>query len=156
MSKVSDLFRQEVSRKAAKAASDYVWEQENGVSVYSVAGKIFVGCGMGWVVLSIIPILCKAPVSEYMWMFVLAAIQVVGGICLIILTKKSKRFQKWANKDFEKSLVEREKLKSKIKVGKITLPISHGDVLAFKFLGIIIVILIVVLGIGTLQGWVTW
>lgn len=154
MSKLSDLFGQEVSRQTSKAATDAVWSQENGTSAYSLVGKIFFGCGVGWILLSFILIACKNPMSDYIWMWILAAIQIVPGIILIILSKKSKRFQKWADKDFEKSLKKMEKLEEKVKVGKVILPMTHGDVLAFKILGIISIILIVILGIGYLQGWV--
>ena len=156
MSKFSDWFGQEVSRQASKTATDAVWAQENGTSAYSLAGKIFVGCGVVWILMSFIPIACKNPMSDYIWMWILAAIQIVPGIILVILSKKSKRFQKWADKDFEKSLKKKEKLVEKVKVGNVTLPMTHGDVLALKILGIIAIIFIVILGIGSLQGWVVW
>lgn len=156
MSKLFNLFGQEVSRQASKVATDLVWKQENGASAYSLGGKIFAGCGVGWIVLSFIPIACKNPMSDYIWMWILAAIQIVPGIVLVILSKKSKRFQEWAARDFEKDLKKKKKLEEKVKIGKVTLPMTHGDVLAFKILGIIAVILIVILGIGYLQGWVKW
>lgn len=156
MSEFSDLFGQEVSRQASKAATDAVWAQKNGTSAYSLGGKIFVGCGVVWILMSFIPIACKNPMSDYIWMWILAAIQIVPGAILVILSKKSKRFQKWADKDFEKSLKKKEKLVEKFKVGKVTLPMTHGDVLALKILGIIAIIFIVILGIGYLQGWVVW
>ena len=96
------------------------------------------------------------PMSYYIWMWILAAIQIVPGTILVILSKKSKRFQEWAIRNFEKGLKKKKKLEEKIKIGKVTLPMTHGDVLAFKILGIIAVILIVILGIGYLQGWVKW
>ena len=46
MSKLSNLFGQEVSRQASKFAIDLVWTQESGVSAYGLVGKIFAGCGM--------------------------------------------------------------------------------------------------------------
>ena len=119
-------------------------------------GKIFVGCGAVWILLSFIPIACKNPMSDYIWMWILAAIQIVPGTILVILSKKSKRFQKWADKDFEKSLKKKKKLEEKVKAGKVTLPMTNGDVLALKILGILAIILIVILGIGYLQGWVVW
>ena len=153
MSKFSDLFGQEVSRQASKAASDAVWAQENGTSAYSLGGKIFVGCGAVWILLSFIPIACKNPMSDYIWMWILAAIQIVPGIVLVILSKKSKRFQEWAIRDFEKDLKKKKKLEEKITIGKVTLPMTYGDILALKILGIIAVILIVILEIGYWQGW---
>jgi hypothetical protein len=36
----------------------------------------------------------------------------------------------------------------------VSLPLTYGDILVFKILGIIVIILIVVLAIGALQGWV--
>lgn len=156
MSKLSNLFGQDVSRQASKVATDLVWAQQNGTGAYSLSGKIFIGCGVAWIVLSFIPIACKNPIGDYIWMWILAAIQIVPGIVLVILSKKSKRFQEWATRDFEKGLKKKRKLEEKIKIGKVTLPMTHGDVLAFKILGIIVVILIVILGIGYLQGWVKW
>ena len=144
MSKFSDLFGQEVSQKASKAASDAFWAQENGTSAYSLGGKIFFGCGVVWILLSFIPIACKNPMSDYIWMWILAAIQIVPGTILVILSKKSKRFQKWADKDFEKSLKKKKKLEEKVKAGKVTLPMTYGDVLALKILGILAIILIVI------------
>ena len=156
MSKLSNLFGQEVSRQASKIATDLVWAQQNGTGAYSLGGKILIGCGMAWIVLSFIPIACKNPIGDYIWMWILAAIQIVPGIVLVILSKKSKRFQEWATRNFEKGLKKKKKLEERIKIGKVTLPMTHGDVLAFKILGIIAVILIVILGIGYLQGWVKW
>lgn len=77
---------------------------------------------------------------------------IVPGIVLVILSKKSKRFQEWANKDFKKGLKKKQKLSEKVKIGQNALPITYGDVLALKILGIIALILIVILGIGYLQG----
>lgn len=154
MSKFSEWFGQEVSYQASKTATDALWAQGNGTSAYNLAGKILVGCGVGWILISFIPIACKSPMSDYVWMWILAAIQIILGIIVVILSKKSKRFQKWANKGFEKGLKKKEKLEEKVKVGKVTLPMTHGDVLAFKVLGIIAIILIVILGIGYWQGWV--
>lgn len=156
MSKLPNLFGKDVSRQASKVATDLVWAQQNGTGAYSLSGKIFIGCGVAWIVLSFIPIACKNPIGDYIWMWILAAIQIVSGIVLVILSKKSKRFQEWATRDFEKGLKKKRKLEEKIKIGKVTLPMTHGDVLAFKILGIIVVILIVILGIGYLQGWVKW
>ncbi|MDD6656232.1 MAG: hypothetical protein PUE95_02845 [Lachnospiraceae bacterium] len=156
MSKLSNLFGQEVSRQASKVATDLVWAQQNGTGAYSLSGKIFIGCGVAWIVLSFIPIACKNLIGDYIWMWILAAIQIVPGIVLVILSKKSKRFQEWATRDFEKGLKKKKKLEEKIKIGKVTLPMTHGDASALKILGIITVILIVTLGIGYLQGWVKW
>lgn len=154
MSKLFDLFGQGAVHQASKAATDLVWAQENGVSAYNLGGKIFTGCGVAWIILSFIPIACKCPMSDYIWMWILAAIQVAIGIGLIILTKKSKRFQVWAAKNFEKGLKQKKELEEKVKIGQVVLPLTYGDVLALKILGIIVAILIVILGIGYLQGWV--
>lgn len=156
MSKLSNLFGQEVSCQASEVAADLIWTQKNGTSAYSLCGKILTGCGVTWMVLTFIPIACKNPMSDYIWMWILAAIQIVPGIVLVILSKKSKRFQEWATKDFEKGLKKKKKLEEKLKIGKVTLPMTHGDVLALKILGIIAVILIVILEVGHLQGWVKW
>lgn len=150
------FFEQEASRKAAKAAADALWAQKNGVAAYSLGGKIIVGCGIGWALLSIIPILCKTPISECLWMLILAGVQIIAGVILIALSKKSKRFQDWAEKDFKKDLRKKEKLETKVKIGKVTLPMTYGDILALKILGVATVILLVIIGIGLIQGWVEW
>lgn len=154
MSRLSDWFSQEISRNASKTAVDIVRAQKDGVVAYRVGGIILLGCGIGWILLSLIPIICKNPPSDWDWMLILAAIQIVAGIVLVFLSKKSKRFQEWADKDFRKSLKNQEKLKKKVQIGKRTLPITYGDIFALKVLVIIAVILIIILGIGYLQGWV--
>lgn len=156
MRKISDLFGSEMSVKASKAATDALWQTGNGVSAYCLAGKIFVGCGIGWLLISFIPIVCENPMSDWLWMWILAAIQIVLGIFLVILSKKSKRFQKWADKDFKKGLEKKKKLEAKVTIGKLTMPITNGDVLALKICGLLILILVVILGIGYWQGWVVW
>lgn len=154
MSRLSDWFGQEVSRHASKVATDVVRGQKDGASAYRLGGKILFGCGIGWLLLSLIPIACKNPLSDWGWMLILAAFHIVVGIVLVFLSQKSKRFQEWADKDFRKSLKEQEKSRKKVRIRKATLPITYGDVLALKVLGIIAIILIVILGIGYLQGWV--
>ena len=142
MSRLSDWFSQEISRNASKTAVDIVRAQKDGVVAYRVGGIILLGCGIGWILLSLIPIICKNPLSDWGWMLILAAIQIVAGIVLVFLSKKSKRFQEWADKDFRKSLKNQEKLKKKVQIGKRTLPITYGDIFALKVLVIIAVILI--------------
>lgn len=151
---MSDWFSQEISRNASKTAVDIVRAQKDGVVAYRVGRIILLGCGIGWILLSLIPIICKNPLSDWDWMLILAAIQIVAGIVLVFLSKKSKRFQEWADKDFRKSLKNQEKLKKKVQIGKRTLPITYGDIFALKVLVIIAVILIIILEIGYLQGWV--
>ena len=149
MSKLSEnFFRQDTARRASKAATDALWSQGDGTSAYNLMGKIYIGCGVGWILISFIPIACKTPVSECIWMWIFAAIQIIPGIILVILSKKSKRFQKWADKNFEKGLKTKEKLESKVKVGNVTLPMTYGEVLVFTILGIIILIIIVLCIIG--------
>ena len=154
MSRLSDWFSQEISRNASKTAVDIVRAQKDGVVAYRVGRIILLGCGIGWILLSLIPIICKNPPSDWGWMLILAAIQIVAGIVLVFFSKKSKRFQEWADKDFRKSLKNQEKLKKKVQIGKRTLPITYGDIFALKVLVIIAVILIIILGIGYLQEWV--
>lgn len=154
MSRLSDWFSQEISRNASKTAVDIVRAQKDGVVAYRVGGIILLGCGIGWILLSLIPIICKNSLSDWGWMLILAAIQIVAGIVLVFLSKKSKRFQEWADKDFRKSLKNQEKLEKKVQIGKRTLPITYGDIFALEVLVIIAVILIIILGIGYLQGWV--
>lgn len=154
MRRISDLLGSEMSVKASKAATDALWQTGNGVSAYCLGGKIFVGCGIVWLLISFIPIVCKNPMREWLWMWILAALQIILGILLIILSKKSKRFQTWADKDFKKGLEKKKKLEDKVKIGKVKMPITNGDVLALKICGLFILMLVVILGIGYLQGWV--
>jgi hypothetical protein len=89
-------------------------------------------------------------------MWILAAIQIIPGAIFIILSKRSKKFQEWADRDFEKDLIKKKKLEEKVKFGAVSLPMTYGDVLAFKILGVIAIMLIAALAVGTLQGWVVW
>lgn len=57
MSRLSDWFRQEISRNTSKTAVDIVRAQKDGVGAYSVGGIILFGCGIGWILLSLIPIM---------------------------------------------------------------------------------------------------
>lgn len=154
MGKLSDGFGQEASRKVSKAAADAIWAQGNGTDAYCLAGKIVVACGVGWLLLSLIPIACKNPLGDWLWMWIVAAVQLVPGTAFVVLSKKSEKFRRWANKSFEKELKQKKKMEEKAKIGSVTLPFTNGDVLAFKILGIIALILAAVLGIGYVQGWV--
>lgn len=156
MRKIPDLLGDIVSAKSSKAVTDALWQTGNGVITYYLGGKIIAGCGIGWLLLSFIPITCKTPISDCIWMWILAAVQIALGILLVILSKKSKRFQIWADKDFQKGLKKKKKLEEKVKIGKVTLPITNGDVLAVKICVPLIMIIVVLLGIGYLQGWVVW
>lgn len=154
MRKISDLFGSEMSAKASRATTDALWQTGNGVSAYCLGGKIFAGCGVGWLLISFIPIACKNPVREWLWMWILAAAQIVLGSLLVVLSKKSKKFQEWAAKDFKKGLEKKKKLEEKVTIGKVTMPITNGDALALKICGLLILLLGVILGIGYWQGWV--
>ena len=144
MRKVSDLFGKNVSVTASKAAVDALFVQDNGTEAYSLFGKILALCGAGWLLITLIPFFCGTKLSEWIWMLIVGIIQIVVGIIFVILAKKSLNFQKWANKDFEKELKNQKKYKEKvrIKVGEDekTLPITHGDVLAFKLIVVCIII----------------
>ncbi|MCF0187553.1 MAG: hypothetical protein HUJ98_13835 [Bacteroidaceae bacterium] len=102
MNKRSDFLTQEASRKAAKVATDSLWAQENGTKAYRLAGLIFIGCGVMWGIISLIPIMVGEPVNKCMWMWIVAAVQIVIGVVLVALCNKAKAFQKWANRNFEK------------------------------------------------------
>ena len=138
MRKVSDLFGKNVSVTASKAAVDALFAQDNGTEAYSLFGKILALCGAGWLLITLIPFFCGTKLSEWIWMLIVGIIQIVVGIIFVILAKKSLNFQKWANKDFEKELKNQKKYKEKvhIKLGKDEkpLPITYGDVLAFKLI----------------------
>ena len=154
MRKASDFLGQKLPGQASKAAADAVWAKGNGTDAYSLGGKIIIGCGIGWLLLSCIPFACKTPLREWLWMVILAAVQIVPGAIILILCKSSKRFQKWAEQDFKKGLEKKKKLEEKAKIGKWTLPMTNGEVLALKILGFLAMILAVILGVGYLQGWV--
>lgn len=144
MRKVSDLFGKNVSVTASKAAVDALFAQDNGTEAYSLFGKILALCGAGWLLITLVPFFCGTKLSEWIWMLIVGIIQIVVGIIFVILAKKSLNFQKWANKDFEKELKNQKKYKEKvrIKLGKDEkpLPITYGDVLAFKLIVVCIII----------------
>lgn len=144
MRKVSDLFGKNVSVTASKAAVDALLAQDNGTEAYSLFGKIIALCGVGWLLITLIPIFCGTKLSEWIWMLIIGIIQIVVGITFVILTKKSENFQKWANKDFEKELKNQKKYKEKVRIklgeDEKTLPITHGDVLAFKLIVVCFII----------------
>ncbi len=154
MSKWSERLGQAASRHASRAAVDAVRGQKDGIRAYRLAGRIFFWCGIGWLLLTLIPVLCKNPFRDWGWMLVLSAIQIVVGLVLVFLSKKSKGFQKWAEKDFRNWLKLEEKFAQKVRIGKVTLPMTYGDAFALIVLGVIGLILMVILGIGSLQGWV--
>lgn len=86
MNRLSDWFCQEISGNISKAAADIVRAQKDGVGAYSIGGIILSGCGIGWILLSFIPIICKNPLSNWGgWMPILAAIHIVLGIVLVFL-----------------------------------------------------------------------
>lgn len=103
MNRLSDWFGQEISGNTSKTAADIVRAQKDGVGAYSIGGIILSGCGIGWILLSFIPIICKNPLSDWGWMLILAAIHIVLGIVLVFFVQKSKGFQEWANKTFAKA-----------------------------------------------------
>lgn len=154
MSKWSDRFGQEASRHASRTAVDAVRGQTDGVRGYRLAGRILFWCGIGWLLLTLIPVLCKDPFRHWGWMLFVSVIQIVVGLALMFLSRKSKRFQKWAEKDFRKGQQLEDKLTQKVRIGKVTSPMTHGDAFALMVLGAIGLILVVILGIGALQGWV--
>ena len=102
MGRFSGFARKEASGQAAKIATDALWTQENGTNAYKLAGIIFIGCGIVWGIISLIPIMVGEPVSRCIWMWIVAAVQRVAGSILVILSNRSKAFHKWANRDFEK------------------------------------------------------
>lgn len=144
MRKVSDLFGKNVSVTASKAAVDALFAQNNGTEAYSLFGKILALCGAGWLLITLIPFFCGTKLSEWIWMLIVGIIQIVVGIIFVILAKKSLNFQKWANKDFEKELKNQKKYKEivhiKLDKDEKPLPITYGDVLAFKLIVVCIII----------------
>lgn len=115
--------------------------KNNGVLLYKLISKILIGCGIGWLMLAFI-------LDSNMYLYIVALLHICLGLFLFLVTK-SKSFSNWANDDYKKSLEERKKLEKKVKLGKIVLPMTHGDLLALKISGIIIFVIVVVL---ILQG----
>lgn len=111
MNRLSDWFGQEISGNTSKTAADIVRAQKDGVGAYSIGGIILSGCGIGWILLSFIPIICKNPLSDWGWMLILAAIHIVLGIVLVFFSKSLK--------DFKNGLIKlSQKLKGARKIKK--------------------------------------
>lgn len=142
MRKLSDYVKNEISRNASKYAANMVMSHGDGVSAWRAVGKIIFGCGIGWVLLSILPVMYEVPITDYLWMLILAIIQIAAGIAIVVLCNISKSFQKWVEKDYKKSLKEQKIMMEKVKWHGKTLPFTHGDVLALKMISIISVFLI--------------
>lgn len=98
------MFRQELSSEAAKAATDTLLAQENGTKAYRIAGLFFIGCGAVWSMISLIPIMCGEPIRNCIWMWIVAAVQIIAGAVLVVLCNKSERFRKWADNDLSDHL----------------------------------------------------
>ena len=49
------------------------------------------------------------------------------------------------NRDFQKGLKKKERYGEKVRIGKSTLPMTYGDLLALKILGVMAAILLLVL-----------
>lgn len=86
--------------------------KQNENSLYEIVGLSFLMCGIGWFVLSIIPITCGSPIKECLWMWIFGMVQIILGIILTLLDRKSLKFQAWALKDFQK-MMERDLKKRK-------------------------------------------
>ena len=80
MRKVSDLFGKNVSVTASKAAVDALLAQDNGTEAYSLFGKIIALCGVGWLLITLIPIFCGTKLSEWIWILIIGIIQIVVGM----------------------------------------------------------------------------
>lgn len=81
MGTLSDIFGKEASRRASKTATDAVWSQKDGIRAYSLIGKILAGCGAAWILISLIPIACKTPVSDCIWMWIFAGMGGTINMC---------------------------------------------------------------------------
>lgn len=91
--------------------------KNNGVLLYRLIGKILIGCGIGWLLLALI-------LGSYLYLYVIALIHICLGLLILLATK---RFSNFINDDYKKYLKEKEKLESRLQVGKVVLPITHGD-----------------------------
>lgn len=85
-------------------------EEKYGIKFYSYAGKIFIGCGILWFFLTKYITTMPQDFEKYnVYLFfalcyIFSAIQILLGIVLLYLSKKSKRFRKWANSDVKKAM----------------------------------------------------
>lgn len=116
MGRFSSFLGQSLSYKESKAATDALWSTGNGTAAYRLGGKIFIGCGIGWVLLSLIPIFCGTPIREWVWMVVVAAIQIIPGTVILILSKNPKGFKNGQSGILEKAWKRRKTWKRKRKL----------------------------------------
>lgn len=85
-------------------------EEHYGITFYSNAGGIFIVCGIGFFLLTLYIGTLPQDYEKYnipLFFFVMYAISgffTTLGAVLFLLCKRSKRFQKWADRDMEKTL----------------------------------------------------
>ena len=88
-----------------------------GVMFYSGVGKVFVGCAVfSFILLAVIMFLPQdydkynSPLMAGIWASI-SLLVLLFGVMIIVLCKKSKRFQMWAEKDildYGKRLIDKE------------------------------------------------
>lgn len=92
-----------------KLVKNQVSENLNyGVELYELYGKVFIGCGICSFVLMIFVSLLPQDYEKYniplcfaIWSIISTAVLALG-IVMVVLAKKSKKFQAWAQKDYDK------------------------------------------------------
>lgn len=112
-----------MSNHLAKKKPEKSEEDRYGMKFYSGAGKIFLICGIGWLFLTKFITTLPQDFEKYnvylffAVLYIISAIQILLGVILLCLCKKSKRFQAWAEKDVNK-VMEREQQAYEKKLGK--------------------------------------
>ncbi|MEG0277022.1 MAG: hypothetical protein RR630_08325 [Coprobacillus sp.] len=84
--------------KASKKTTNKLFTYDNGALAYIYGGKVLILCGILWVLLGIPAVIYQ----DIYWLWILGTMHMIAGGILILLCKKSLKFQKWAQKDFIK------------------------------------------------------
>lgn len=154
MKKLADIFTRGLSIEVSKTAVDAIWSQDDGVDAYSLCGKIIMGCGVAWAAISFVPFVLGTSPGDYLWMPIVGMVQIVVGALVVILARKSNRFQAWALRSFEKDLDRWAKMQSQLVIGDKTMRATYGDAVALAVVAVIAAIIVIVMAIGSVQGWV--
>lgn len=97
-------------------------EENTGAKFYISIGKVFVGCGIGSLILLFLVHILPQDYEKYniplffgIW-FGISFVLILTGLIIMVLCKKSKRFQIWAQNNteiFAKHVIEKEIQKDK-------------------------------------------
>ena len=91
------------AREAAEAASKKLYSYDDGVQAYRFAGKVFIACGVGWLLMGLPAFIFQ----RIIWLFVVGGVQIALGVLVLVLCRKSARFREWAKKDLKKEQARR-------------------------------------------------